>query len=128
MDDVEKLVGTSMGEIEKLLNTKSMVGEPITLEEHTVIPLMSISFAFAAVGGSGKGSGKGERGPKGEGSGEGIGEATGGIGGIKPVAVIIIGRDGARVESIRGSASNIVESIGNAVGKVVEKRTESKEE
>ncbi len=127
MDDIEKLVGISMGEIEKLLSTKSTVGDPITLAEHTVVPLMSISFAFVAGGGSGKGSGKGERGPKGEGSGEGIGEATGGIGGIKPVAVVIIGKDGARVESIRGSASNFVETMGNAVGKVVEKRAEAKE-
>ncbi|MFO8101067.1 MAG: spore germination protein GerW family protein [Dehalococcoidia bacterium] len=128
MDDIEKLVGTSMAEIEKILSTKSTVGEPITVEGYTVVPLMGINFAFAAGGGSGKGTGKGERGPKGEGSGEGLGEATGGLGGIKPVAVIIIGKDGARVESIRGGASGFAESIGNAVSNVVGKRSEAKGE
>ncbi|MFC1944794.1 spore germination protein GerW family protein, partial [Chloroflexota bacterium] len=98
MEDVEKLVVTSMAEIEKLLSSKAVVGEPIIVEGNTIIPLMSIGFFFGAGGGSGKGSGKGEKGAKGEGSGEGIGEGAGGGGGIKPTALIIVGKDGLRLE------------------------------
>lgn len=124
MEDIEKLVTTSMAEIEKLLSGQAVVGEPMTFDGNTIIPLMSIGFAFGAGGGSGKGTGKGERGSKGEGSGEGIGEGTGGGGGIKPVALVIINQDGVRVEPIKSGASAVMEKMGDVVGKVVEKRME----
>ncbi len=128
MEDIEKLVATSMGEIEKLLSTKSVIGEPITIEGNTVIPMMSIGFAFGAGGGSGKGGGKGDKGHSREGSGEGIGEGTGGVGGIKPVAVLIINQDGVKVESIKGRAATIVDKVTDVVGRVAEKRFDKKEE
>ncbi|MBT4510727.1 MAG: sporulation protein YtfJ [Chloroflexi bacterium] len=128
MEDIEKLVATSMGEIEKLLSTKSVIGEPITIEGNTVIPMMSIGFAFGAGGGSGKGGGKGDKGHSREGSGEGIGEGTGGVGGIKPVAVLIINQDGVKVESIKGRAATIVDKVTDVVGRVAEKRFDRKEE
>lgn len=128
MEDIEKLVATSMGEIEKLLSSKSVVGEPIVVEGNTIIPLMSVGFVFGAGGGSGKGTGKGEKGSKGEGSGEGIGEATGGGGGIKPAALIIVGKDGVRVEPIKGGTTTVLEKVGDVVGKAVERRVEKKEE
>ena len=129
MENIEGLVGVSMGEIEKLLSTKSAVGDPITIGDQTVVPLMSIGFAFGAAGGSGKGTGKNDKGSKaGEGSGEGGLEGTGGIGGIRPVAAIIIDGNGARLESIRGGASNFVETVGDAIGNVIEKRTEGKQQ
>ena len=130
MEDIDKLVATSMGEIEKLLSTKSVIADPINVNGNTIIPMMSIGFAFGAMGGSGKGggAGKGEKGRGGEGTGEGIGEGTGGVGGIKPVAVIIVGPDGVKVESIKGRAATIVEKVGDVVGKVAEKRFEKKEE
>ena len=54
MEDVEKLVKTTLSEIEKLLNTKSVVGEPITVDGNTIIALSSFGFGFGAGGGSGK--------------------------------------------------------------------------
>lgn len=132
MEDIEKLVATSMGEIEKLLSTKAVVGEPIIAEGNTIIPLMSIGFAFGAGGGSGKGSGRGEKSSSGEGAGEGIGEGTGGVGGIKPVALIIINKEGVRVEPMKGGAASVLEKVSDKVGevveKVVEKRGEKKED
>jgi uncharacterized spore protein YtfJ len=128
MEDMEKLVATSMGEIEKLLSTKSVIGDPITIEGNTVIPMMSIGFAFGAMGGTGKGGGKGDKGHSREGSGEGIGEGTGGVGGIKPVAVLIINHDGVKVESIKGRAATIVDKVTDVVGRVAEKRFDKKEE
>ena len=122
MEEVERLVATSMGEIEKLLSSKTVVGEPITAGDTTIIPLITIGFAFVAGGGAGKGSGKGETGPKGEGSGEGTVGGTGGGGGIKPCAVVIIDKDSVRVESVKGSFGSVLDRFGETVGKVVEKR------
>ena len=120
MEDVEKLVKTSLGEIERLLSTKTVVGEPITIEGNTIIPLISIGFGF----GAGGGTGKSEKAAKGEGTGGG----TGGAGGIKPVAIIIINKDGVRVEPIKGGAASVLEKVGDVVGKVVERRGEKKKE
>jgi uncharacterized spore protein YtfJ len=130
VEDIEKLVETSMGEIEKVLSSKAVVGEPIVVEGNTIIPLMTIGFAFGAGGGSGKGIGKGDgkgRGA-GEGSGEGIGEGTGGGGGIRPTALIIINQDGVRVEPVKGGTSSVLEKFGDAMGKAVERCAQKKEE
>ena len=54
MEQVENLLKTTLGELERLLTTRTVVGEPITVEGGTVIPLVSVGFAFGACGGSGK--------------------------------------------------------------------------
>ena len=113
MEHVENLLKTTLGEIERMLNTKSVVGAPITIDGNTVIPLVSIGFGFGAGGGSGKD-------PKNLQS-EGAGEGSGGGGGVKPVAVLIMSKDGIRVEAVRGT-STVVEKLGEAVSKIVEKR------
>ena len=112
MEDVEMLVKTTLGEIEKVLNTKTVVGEPLIIEGTTVIPLISAGFGFGAGGGSGKGEAK----QKGEGSGGG----TGGGAWVRPVAVIIIDKDGARVEPIMGSFSGAIEKIGETIPHTIE--------
>jgi uncharacterized spore protein YtfJ len=119
MEYVENLLKTTLGEIERLLTTRTVVGDPITIEGHTVIPLVSIGFGFGAGGGSGK--------EQKTVSGEAFGGGSGGGGGIKPVAIIIVGRDGVRVEPVRkGGAASLFEKAGDAVVKIVEKRGESK--
>ena len=55
MGIVEKLVKATLGEIEKVLSTRTVVGEPITVEGVTLIPLISVGFGFGAGGGEGKG-------------------------------------------------------------------------
>jgi uncharacterized spore protein YtfJ len=117
MEPVENLLKTTLGEIERVLNTKAVVGEPIKLEGTTVIPLVSIGFGF----GAGGGAGKDPKNPQSEGSGEG----SGGGGGVKPVAVVLVTKDGVRVESVRNGAASFVEKLGDAVGKIVEKRAEA---
>ena len=97
-----------MTEIERMLNTITVVGEPITLEGTTVIPLVSVGFGF------GVGSGKGTDPEKGAGEGGG----TGGGGGVKPVAVVVIGADGVRIEPIKSSTASVLEKVADSVGKV----------
>lgn len=112
MAEVESVAKTTLEEIEKVLSTKTVVGEPITIEGNTLIPLISISFGF----GAGAGTGRGEK-QKGEGTGAG----TGGGARVKPVAVIIVNKEGVRIEPIMGSMATAIERIGEALPKTLEK-------
>jgi len=119
MEEVQNLIKTSLAEIERILTTKTVVGEPMTVEGNTLIPLVSIGFGFGGGGGTG-------RGPKEK--GEGVGGGTGGGGGIKPVAVIVVNKEGVRIEPIKGTAASLAEKVADVVGKVMEKRGEKKRE
>ena len=107
MEDVENLFNKAVSEIERMLNTKTVVGEPITVEGNTLIPLISAGFGF------GVGIGKGTEPSKGSGQGGG----TGGGGGVKPVALIIINEDGVRVEPIKSGTASVLEKVAESIGK-----------
>ncbi|NIP74048.1 MAG: sporulation protein YtfJ [Gammaproteobacteria bacterium] len=109
MEDIEGLFKTAMGEIERMLNTKTVVGEPINIEGNTLIPLVSVGFGFGAGGGTGK--------MKVGGAGEGTGGGTGGGGGVKPVALLIINKEGVRLEPIKGAATSVLEKVAETIGK-----------
>ena len=118
MSEVEQLIKTTLGEIERILSTKAVVGEPMTIDGNTIIPLVSIGFGFGGGGGSG--------GPKDKAEGSGTG--AGGGGGVKPLGIIVIDGTDVRIEPIRGKTAGFVESIAEGVAKIVEKRREKKEE
>lgn len=107
MDDVERLLKGTVEELEKLLNAKNVLGDPIEREGATVIPIVSYGFGFGAGGTSG---GK-----------QGTGGGTGGGGGIKPLGAIIFDRNGARVEAVKGAISNVAEVLGEAASRAMEK-------
>jgi len=113
MNTVGSLVKTTLEEIEKVLTTKTVVGEPIKIEGVTIIPLISVYFGF----GAGGGEGKAEASQKGEGYGGG----TGGGAGVKPIALIIIDKDGVRVEPIKGGVSGAIERLGETIPNMIEK-------
>jgi len=120
MENLEKILKATLGEIEKILNTKGVVGEPITVGGNTIIPLSSIGFGFGAGAGGGKEVEKADR------SGEGGG--SGGGGGIKPVAVVIVNADGVRVEPLKRSTTDVIDKVGDVVSRVVERRAMGKKE
>lgn len=107
MEDIEKLFDKAVAEIERMLNTKTVVGEPITVEGNTLIPLINVGFGFGVGGGQGTDPQKGS----------GHGGGTGGGGGVKPVALIIVNKDGVRVEPIKSGATSVLEKIAETVGK-----------
>jgi uncharacterized spore protein YtfJ len=112
MEMPDNLLKTALDEIEHLMTTKTVVGEPIKIGDNTIVPLVSVAFGFGGGGGTGEDPKK--AGAKGTGSG------AGGGGGIRPIALVIIDKDGVvRVESVRTSAS-IVDKLGDAVVKAVE--------
>ena len=84
MDNIESLFDKAVGEIERMLDTKTVVGEPMTFDGNTLIPLISVGFGF------GVGAGEGTEPQKGTGHGGG----TGGGGGVKPVALVVINESG----------------------------------
>jgi len=116
MDDVEKLIKTTLGEIEKVLDSKTVVGEPITIEGTTLIPLMSVGFGFAAGGGSGKGETKEAT--------EGGGSGSGGGAGVRPIAIIVIDKDGVRIEPIKGGMATAIEKLSETIPDIAAKLTE----
>ena len=96
MEHVENLLKTTLSEIERILNTRSVVGEPITLEGNTIVPLVAIGFCFGGGGASGKEQKSANM--------EGYGGGSGGGGGVRPVAVVVIdkmAREGARPQGRR---------------------------
>ncbi len=118
MQDVEKLFGTAIEELEKMLSTKTVVGAPIEAGEHIIIPLVSVGFGFGV--GAGTGSDP-KRGPC-------SGGGTGGGGGVKPVAVIVAGPEGVRLEPLKSGAASAMERVAETVGRVIETRQASSDE
>lgn len=120
MEQVEGFIKTTVAEIERLLKARTVVGEPMTIEGATLIPLISVGFFFGAAAGSGKAEVKQK--------GEGTGGGTGAAGGVKPVAVVIIDKEGVRIEPIKGAVATAVEKIGEAIPGMMQKRAEGKKE
>ena len=112
MDMVEHLVKTTLDEVEKALSAKTVVGDPITIGDATLIPVISVGFAFGAGGGQGKSESKR--------TGEGAGSGVGGGAWAKPRAVIVIDKDGVRIEPIAGRMSATVEKLGETIPRLVE--------
>ncbi len=114
MEDIEKLFDKAVGEIERMLNTKTVVGDPITVEGNTLIPLVNVGFGF------GVGGGEGSEPQKCSGHGGG----TGGGGGVKPVALVIINKDGVRVEPIKSGTASVLEKVADTIGKAATAKSE----
>jgi uncharacterized spore protein YtfJ len=116
MADVEQLLKGTVDELDRLLNAKNVLGDPIEKGSSTVIPIVSYGFGFGAGGSSG---GK---------SGDGAG--TGGGGGIKPLGAIIIDDEGARVEAVQGAMTSLAEALRDTAARAIEsqaKRDTAKE-
>jgi uncharacterized spore protein YtfJ len=112
MQDLEQLLAKTVAETEKMLTTKTVVGEPISIGGFTLIPLVSVGFAVGAAGGAGNDP------KKGGGSGNGIGAG----GGVKPIALVIVGPDGVRLESIKSGAASVADKAVDAIRAAVKDR------
>jgi uncharacterized spore protein YtfJ len=116
MENLDQMFSSATTEIERILNSKTVVGEPIKLDGTTLIPLVSIGFGF------GLGSGTGVDAKRGQGGGGGVG----GGGGIKPVAVLVVDANGVRMETIKGGTASALEKVAEGFGRMVSRRAEEK--
>lgn len=111
MADVEDLIKATLGQIEKVLDAKTVVGEPITVGETTLVPLLSIGVGFGAGGAAGKE--------------ESSGSATAGGAGVRPIAIIVVDKEGVRIEAIKGGMAaaleKLTETLPDIAAKVAEK-------
>jgi len=112
MQELTDILRTITDEMQKALSAQNAVGDPVTVEGKTVIPLMSVGMGF----GAGSSSGKADK-PGG----------GGGAIGMKPVAVIIIDQDGVRVERLKEGQHTLIEHMAEAVPKLMEGLTRKKE-
>ena len=109
MDKVETLLKGTVEELDRLLNAKNVLGDPIEKGSATVIPIVSYGFGFGAGGGA--------TAKAGDSAGTGAG------GGIKPLGAIIIDEDGARVESVQGAMTTFAEVIGKTADRAIDTAT-----
>lgn len=119
MEEVNKLLKTAVEDIERVLNSKTVIGDPITVEGATIIPLVSIGFGFGAGGASRKPTSETED----------VAGGTGAGGGVKPVAVIVVSKEGVKLHSLSGvSTFSIIEKVVDSVGKTLASRSEKTKE
>ena len=102
---VDRLVQGTVAEIDRMLDARQVVGEPLTFGATTVVPLVSVGFGFGAGGGGGTGGGGG----------------GGGGGGVKPIAVLIVDASGVRLEPIPENPSALGR-LGAALADAFERR------
>ncbi|MDD4048939.1 MAG: spore germination protein GerW family protein, partial [Clostridia bacterium] len=104
--------------LEKFFCTETVVGEPITVGEIVLVPIIEISFGL----GSGGGSGKDTKGNDGTGGGAGVGAK------ITPNAIMVI--KGGEVSLMplknRGSMEKVLEMVPDIVEKFKNMKFEAK--
>ena len=113
MPELTDIIRAITEEMQKSLSPRTAVGEAVTVDGRTVIPLMSVGMGFGAGSSLGKESSPGNAG-------------GGGIG-IKPVAVVIIDEHGVRLERMQAGRHSLAEHMVEAVPKLLENISRKKE-
>lgn len=107
---IEGIMGVSMDKIRQMVDVNTIVGEPISAEGTTIIPVSKVAFGFA----SGGTDLPGQAAEKfGGGSGAGVT--------VKPVAFIVIKPDGDVRLLELGSKGGAVDSIVDALPGLIDK-------
>jgi len=103
--DVTELIKNTLNEIQDLMLTRTVVGDPIEAGDHTVIPVSKVTFGFGGGGGEKKDVDQGQ--------------GVGGGWSIEPVGFVIIGPDGARLLTI-GEQYSVTSKLLDLAPKVVD--------
>ncbi|MGN1423366.1 MAG: GerW family sporulation protein [Oscillospiraceae bacterium] len=107
---VEGIMGISMEKIREMVDVNTIIGEPITTSEATIIPVSKVSFGFAS-GGSDLPVQAAEKFAGGAGAG-----VT-----VKPQAFIVISKGGDVKLLELGSKSSPIEGIVDSIPDIIEK-------
>jgi uncharacterized spore protein YtfJ len=105
---------------EKLLKSKTVVGEEIKIGETTLIPFITVSFGLGAGGGDGADN----KGSKGVGGGAGVGAR------VAPTAVLVIKGDQVELLPIKksGGLDKLLEMVPDIVNKIKDEKCCTKDE
>lgn len=104
--NVHQNIETLFEQLEKFLKTETVVGEPITIGNISIVPLITVSFGCGTGSGSGSDSNKGE---SGTGSGLGAGAK------ISPDAVLVVKGEDVSILPIKGKMNleKLIEKVPN---------------
>ena len=110
---IQGLMGVTIEKIRNMVNAETIIGDPIHVDDTTIIPVSRVTFGFAS-GGSDVGPNSNKQ-MFGGGSGAGVT--------VSPVCFLVIGKDGsANILGINAQASDtvdrLVEMIPGAINKV----------
>ena len=120
-EHVENLLKTALCEIERVIDARTVFGEPINIEGVTLIPMIGVGFGFGAGGGSGKTESKQNS--------EKINSGTGGGAWIRPKALVVVDKQGnVKIESILDGASFAATKLGESIPSVMDRLMAKKEE
>ena len=108
------ILKTNITELQYILLPRTALGDPLTVEGKTIVPLMSVGMGFGAGSGTGK-----ETDPSGGAGGGGLG--------MKPIAVVIIDQQGVRIERMKEGRDTLVNHLVEAVPRFVENISRKKE-
>ncbi|MCK4607323.1 MAG: sporulation protein [candidate division Zixibacteria bacterium] len=107
-----------VGELKEVARTETVIGEPVTVGDRTVIPVVKISFGFGAGGGQKEGDKTGE-----------FGGGGGGGARIEPTAFIIMDKDAVRILPVaKGKWEGIVDAIPGLAKKLAKWKDKLKSE
>ncbi len=118
-NNVSEILKSVVGELKEISKSETIIGEPITVGDRTVIPIVRISVGFGAGGGQGENS-KSE-----------TGFGGGGGGGVKiePSAFIIMDKDGVSIlPANKGKWDSIIDSIPGFAKKISDLTSKIKSE
>lgn len=105
---VEILKGV-VGELREIAKSETIIGEPVTIGDTTVIPIVKISVGFGAGGGQGEND-KNQ---------SGFGGGGGGGARIEPAGFIMINKEGASfLPASKGKWDGIIDAIPGLAKKV----------
>ena len=114
--NIAELINNTLKEAQELMTSKTVVGDPIRTDTHTVIPVSKVMFGFGGGGGEGDEKQKAAN-----------GQGVGGGWSIEPVAFVVVGADGAKLmtigdkESLTGKLMDLAPSVIESVKEFVDK-------
>ena len=120
--NIAELIKNTLKEAQELMSSRTVVGEPIKTDTHTVIPVSRVMFGFGGGGGEGN-----------EKNNTTTGQGVGGGWSIEPVAFVVVGEDGAKLmtigdkESLTGKLMDLAPSVIDTVKEMVGNGSESQE-
>lgn len=109
-------ISATATELERFLTTKTVIGEPMTIGEVTLVPIQAASFGFG--GGVSEGGHEEKKGISANGVGRGAGAW------LRPVAVLVI--RGSEVEMIPFAKQGGLVNLANAIPDIIAKLQEAK--
>ena len=90
--EANKILDHLLESLQVLTRSSRVIGDPISIGEFTIVPLIQIGFGFGGGGGGGEGTLMGKTAGSGEGGGAG--------GSVQPIALLVLHREEIHLYSI----------------------------